>query len=115
MQMLTIGFAGVQELEEILGGVQVAGMSLDDLHRAAKRGDVAETRRLVATGVGVNGVVADETTALHQAAADGHAEAVNTLVLRARGSMRRLLSERRRRTVRRATGPWRRCRRVRCS
>ena len=71
---------GAQELEKILGGVQVAGMSLGDLHRAAERGDVAETRRLVATGVDLNGVVADETIALHQAAANGHVEAVQTLV-----------------------------------
>jgi ankyrin repeat protein len=35
---------------------------------------------LVATGVGVNGVVADETTALHRAAANGHVEAVQTLM-----------------------------------
>jgi ankyrin repeat protein len=56
-------------------------MSVDDLHDAAERGDVAEIRRLVAAGVDVNGVdAANKTTALHFAAADGHVEAVKILL-----------------------------------
>ena len=56
-------------------------MSVNDLHKAALRGDVAEVRRLVAAGVGVNEVnAADKMTALHFAADNGHVEAVKTLV-----------------------------------
>ena len=38
-----------------MGGGNGASMSVDGLHKAAERGDVAEMRRLVATGVDVNG------------------------------------------------------------
>ena len=58
----------------------VANMA--DLHQAARHGDVAEIRRLVAAGVDVNEV--DEAyggeTPLHIAAYNGHVEAVQTLV-----------------------------------
>jgi len=55
-------------------------MSVDDLHKAAERGDVAEVRRLVATGVDVDGVDANKITALHFAAGNGHVEALKTLL-----------------------------------
>jgi len=49
-------------------------MSVVHLHKAAERGDVAEMRRLVATGVDVDGVDANKRTALHFAAVHGHVE-----------------------------------------
>ena len=51
-------------------------MSVVHLQLAAAYGDVAEIRRLVATGMDVDGVVANKITALHAAAVRGHVEAV---------------------------------------
>jgi ankyrin repeat protein len=52
-----------------LAGRMDAGIQL---HDAAKNGDVAEVRRLVASGVKVDERDADGWTALHLAAQQGH-------------------------------------------
>ena len=63
---------GLQEREETLGGGNGGSMSVHGLHQAAANGDVAEMRRLVATGVDVNEQGVGGPTALHAAASNGH-------------------------------------------
>jgi ankyrin repeat protein len=62
------------------------------LTQAARGGDVAELRRLAATGVNIEERDADGMTALHWAAFNGRMEAVKVLV-QARTRSRRMLLE----------------------
>ena len=71
---------GLQEREETLRDGNGGSMSVHGLHQAAANGDVAEMRRLVATGVDVNEQGVGGPTALHAAASNGHVEAIKTLV-----------------------------------
>ncbi|KAH8071808.1 serine/threonine kinase [Aureococcus anophagefferens] len=57
-----------------------ATVGIGRLLEAAKRGDVGGIRALLASGVDVNGGDYDKRTALHLAAAEGHADAVRFLI-----------------------------------
>ena len=50
------------------------------LHQAARRADVAEIKRLVASGVDVNSIDSMRHTAMHTASAWGHLDVLKTLV-----------------------------------
>jgi uncharacterized protein len=63
---------------------------MGDLHDAAERGDIDEVCRLLDSGVPVDELDDGDETALHGAAALGHAEVVRLLLERGLLSIKRM-------------------------